>query len=197
MARKPLTKAQIAARTAKAKATKEANKKAALELMGLDAKPTVRKTVRKKRKMTAEQKKAAVERLRKAREAKGPSANSQIAENVRELADEHPLSLKNVRTWIKENKTLLQSIRSFKDSKDSKERLKYQSVETYVANLEAYLRSGVYLDQFWGSQGENKIKQIVTNMAYYRDGTPKRTVGFFYPDIGEYTKEMAEQDGRR
>lgn len=195
MARKPLTEAQIKARTAKAKATREAKKKAALEAMGVT--PTKPKKVRKKRKMTEEQKAAAVARLAKARENRGPSQNKLIAENVRNLPDDNPLSLKNVRSWIKENKDLLRAIKVMKDSKDAKERAKYQSVETYVANLEAYLRNGVYLDNRYGSQGQNKIKYRVTTMAYYADGTPKRTVGWLYPDVGVYTEEMATEDANR
>ena len=32
-------------------------------------------------------------------------------------------------------------------------------------------------------------------MAYYPDGTPKRDVGVYYPDMGcVYTKEMYEED---
>ena len=195
MARKPLTEAQIKARTAKAKATREAKKKAALEAMGVT--PTKPKKVRKKRKMTEEQKAAAVARLAKARENRGPSQNKLIAENVRNLPDDNPLSLNNVRSWIKENKDLLRAIKVMKDSKDAKERAKYQSVETYVANLEAYLRNGVYLDNRYGLQGQNKIKYRVTTMAYYADGTPKRTVGWLYPDVGVYTEEMATEDANR
>lgn len=197
MARTPMTEAQKKARVAKAKATKEANKKAALEALGL---PTERKKVGKattKRKMTAAQKKAAVERLAKAREAKGPSTNSMIDEGVRLLPDEHPLSLKNVRAWIKENKELLTAIKSFKDSKESKERAKYNEVQTYVQNLEAYLRNGVYLDNKYGAQQQNTVKMVVTHMAYYPDGTPKRTVGAMYPDVGVYTQEMADEDNGR
>lgn len=190
MARKPLTEAQMKARTAKMKATKAANKAKAMEAVGYV--PTKIKKVRKKRKMTEEQKAAAVARLAKARESRGPSQNKLIAEEVRNLPDENPLSLKNVRSWIKENKELLTAIKSMKDSKDSKERGKYISVQTYVQNLEAYLRNGIYLDMFWGSQGQNKIQYRVTNMAYYADGTPKRTIGYMYPDVGIWTKEMEE-----
>lgn len=190
MARKPLTEEQMKARTAKMKATKAANKAKAMEAVGYV--PTKIKKVRKKRKMTEEQKAAAVARLAKARENRGPSQNKLIAEEVRNLPDENPLSLKNVRSWIKENKELLTAIKSMKDSKDSKERAKYISVQTYVQNLEAYLRNGVYLDMFWGSQGQNKIQHRVTHMAYYADGTPKRTIGYMYPDVGIWTKEMEE-----
>jgi hypothetical protein len=45
---------------------------------------------------------------------------------------------------------------------------------------------------FWGSQGQNKIQHRVTHMAYYADGTPKRTIGYMYPDVGIWTKEMEE-----
>jgi len=191
MARKPLTKEQIAARVAKAKATREAKKQAAMAMMGVEQSKI--KTVRKKRKMSAEQKAAAVERLRKARENKGPSENKLIDETVRNLPDDNPLSLKNVREWIKENKALLSSIRSHRESKDSAERSFYNRVDTYVANLEAYLRSGVYLNNFYGSSMQHKIQYRVTHMAYHKDGTPKRTVGYWYPDVGLYTEEMAKQ----
>ena len=191
MARKPLTKEQMEAKVAKMKATKAANKAKALEAVGFV--PTKMKKVRKKRVMTEEQKAAAVARLAKARENRGPSQNKLIDENVRNLPDENPLSLKNVREWIKENKELLSSIKTFKDSKDAKERSKYNVVATYVANLEAYLRTGTYLDNCWGSQGQNSIQYRVTNMAYHKDGTPKRTVGYMYPDVGIWTKELEEE----
>lgn len=195
MARKPLTKEQMEAKVAKMKATKAANKAKALEAVGFV--PTKMKKVRKKRVMTEEQKAAAVARLAKARENRGPSQNKLIDENVRNLPDENPLSLVNVRSWIKENKELLSSIKTFKDSKDAKERMQYISVQTYVQNLEGYLRNGVYLDNRFGSQGQNKIQYRVTNMAYYPDGTPKRTVGYMYPDIGLYTQEMAEDASKQ
>lgn len=194
MARKPMTEAQKKARTAKAKATREANKKKAMEELGL---ATTRKKVRKKRVLTTEQKAAATARLAKARAKRGPSQNKMIAENVRNLPEDNPLSLSKVRSWIKENKELLQAIKPFKDSKDSKERLKYQQIETYVANLEAYLRDGVYRDFFYGSQMQHKISMKVTVMAYNADGTPKRTVGWYYPDCGLYTQEMANEDNGR
>lgn len=195
MARKPLTKEQMEAKVAKMKATKAANKAKALEAVGFV--PTKMKKVRKKRVMTEEQKAAAVARLAKARENRGPSQNKLIDENVRNLPDENPLSLVNVRSWIKENKELLSSIKTFKDSKDAKERMQYISVQTYVQNLEGYLRNGVYLDNRFGPQGQNKIQYRVTNMAYYPDGTPKRTVGYMYPDIGLYTQEMAEDASKQ
>lgn len=193
MARRKLTAEEMAAKVAKMKATKAANKAKALEQFGLK---TERKKVRRTRRMSEEQKQAARDRLAKARASRGPSQNKMIAENVRNLPDDNPLSLKSVRGWIKENKDLLQAIKSFEDSRDWKERQKYLQVQTYVSNLEAYLRDGVYRDMFYGSQMQNKITHRVTHMAYYPDGTPKRTVGFVYPDVGVYTKEMEQDENR-
>lgn len=195
MAKRKLTTEEMAAKVAKMKATKAANKAKALAAVGYV--PSKPKKVRKKRIMTEEQKQAARDRLAKARANRGPSTNKLIAESVRNLPDEDKLSLKNVRPWLKENKELLASMRSFKDSKDSKERLSYQRVETYVSNIEAYLRSGVWLDLFYGSQQQNKIKQrvMLNGMAYYANGKPKRTVGVWYEDLAqEWTKEMELND---
>jgi hypothetical protein len=191
MARRKLTTEEMAAKVAKMRATKAANKAKALESLGLS---TVRKKVRKGRKMTDEQKKAAAERLALARANRGPSQNKMIAETVRNLPDENPLSLVNVRSWIKENKDLLASIRDFKDSKDWKQRDSFNKTSTYISNLEAYLRDGIYRDMFYGSQQQNKIRYRVTTMAYHKDGTPKRTIGYLYPDVGVYTQEMANED---
>ena len=195
MAKRKLTTEEMAAKVAKMKATKAANKAKALAAVGYV--PSKPKKIRKKRIMTEEQKQAARDRLAKARENRGPSTNKLIAESVRNLPDEDKLSLKNVRPWLKENKELLASMRSFTDSKDSKERGSYQRVETYVSNIESYLRNGVWVDLFYGPQQQNKIKQrvMLNGMAYYANGKPKRTVGVWYEDLAqEWTKEMELND---
>ena len=180
---KQLSKAAIAKRTAKAQATREAKKKAALEQLGLT---TERKKIRKVRKpMTAEQKAAAAERLAKARAAKGPAKNSTFDSEVAALPDDHPFSLKNVKQWHKVQKDVLASIRRMKDSKDASERNYYNEVSVYVYNLEQYMRTGVYMDFKAGDNMEKRITQRCLKMAYHADGTPKRTVGVWYPDIGE------------
>lgn len=196
MARKPQTQEQIAARVAKAQATKAAKKNAALAQMGVAAKKPTKKA-RKARVMTAEQKQAAIARLAAARESKGPSTNTMIDADVRNLPDDDMFSLKNVRQWIKTNKELLVAMKGMKDSKEASERASYNNVETYVANLEAYLRSGHYTDLRYGEHGQNTVKYICRAMAYYADGTPKRSVGVMYPDIGLYTQEMEDNDRRK
>lgn len=180
---RPLSKAAIARRTAKAKATRQAKQKAALEDLGIDVK---RKKIRKPRKpMTPEQRAAAAERLAKARAARGPAKNSAYAEDVVALSDDHPLSLKNVKQWHKTQKEILSSIKSMKDSKEADERNKYNEVSVYVANLEQYMRTGIYMDNKAGEHMEKKITQRCLHMAYHKDGTVKRTIGVWYPDIGE------------
>lgn len=193
MARQPMTEEQKKARAKKAAATRQAKQKAAMELLGVKE----RKKPRKQRKMTAEQKAEAAARLRKAREARGPAQYTMIDDTVKNLPDDHIFSLKNVRKWIKTNKELLSSISSFKDSKESAERLQYATVETYITNLNSYLRTGEYMDMFYGEHRQNKIKYRCTHMAYHADGTPKRTPGVFYSDIGVYTEEMADNDRRK
>lgn len=193
MARKPMTKEQIAARTAKAKATREAKKKAALETLGLQQYDRSKKP-RKKRIMTEEQKAAAAERLAKAREAKKPAAMLTVHESLRNIPDTDPFAPARVRGWIKNQSQMLKAMKPMKNSKDAKERAAYTEVEVYLANLQAYLRTGVYLDNRWGAERQHRVTQKCVAMAYNKDGTPKRTVGVWYPDIGKYTKEMELED---
>lgn len=192
MARTPQTPEQIAARVAKAQATKAAKKQAALAIIGVKEKTP--KKARKPRNISEKQKQAAIARLAAARQARGPSQNLMIDVEVRNLPDDDVFSLNNVRQWIKTNKELLVAMKSMKDSKEAAERASYANVETYVANLESYLRSGQYTDFRYGEHGQNKVTYICRKMAYYADGTPKRSVGVLYPDIGLYTQEMEEHD---
>ena len=65
-----------------------------------------------------------------------------------------------------------------------------------MCNLESYLRTGVYLDFRWGADRQHRIKYKVkeNGMAYYPCGLPKRNIGFHYPDIGLYSREMADEE---
>lgn len=198
--RGPMTDEAKAARLAKRRATLEAKKQAALKQLG---EPPTRKKLRKGRKMTAEQKAAAVERLAKAREAKKlKTADSDapapkyhaVDPTVVALPDDNPMSLKNVREWLKQNKMLLKSISDMKTSKSMKDRLEYIRVSCFVQDLETYIRTGVYLNSHSGKDGKTPVKRYCVAMAYYADGTPKRTVGVHYPDIGLYTTEMEKED---
>jgi hypothetical protein len=142
-----------------------------------------------KKKMTEKQKKAASQNLKKARAAKKPSENKSIHESVRNLPESNPLCYKNVKEWIKTQKDLLQSIKHYKNSKNSKEVARYYKVETYITNLNNYLRTGVYNDLFYGNNMQHKIKYYCEYPSYDKDGNIKRSYGVFYDDIGLYTGE--------
>jgi hypothetical protein len=86
-----------------------------------------------------------------------------------------------------------------KDSKDGKDRAAYFVEEGYLHNLQNYLRTGTYADSRFGANREKLIKLKCVKLAYDKNGMVKRTVGVFYPDIGEeWTQEMdKEYYGRR
>lgn len=146
--------------------------------------------------MSEEQRAAASERLAKAREARGHDGSASVHPDLLEMKEDHPLHWKRVKSWIKELSEELRSKKNLRLSKESKERQEYQILEVYISNLKRYLDSGVYTDFRYGRHREGKMKTFVRNMAYYPNGRPKRTLGFFYSDVGEYTMEMREYDDR-
>lgn len=151
---------------------------------------------RRRKPMTEEQRAAAIERLAKAREARGHDGSKSVHPNLLEVPEDSPVHWKKVKGWIKELSDEIKSKKHQRLSKESKERQEYQVLEVYVGNLKRYLDSGVYMDNRYGRHREGKINTVVFTMAYYSDGRPKRTVGHFYPDVGEYTQEMKEHDDR-
>ena len=171
---RPITAEAAKMRASKSKATKDAKRRAALEDMGLMVE---RKKIRKPRKpMSDEQRQAAGERLAKARAAKGPAKNTMYPEELRKIPDDETFSIHNVKQWLLNQKEILSAMRSYKDSKEPAERAKYFQTEAYCANLDSYLRNGIYTDLFYGINGTNKINYTSAGMAYYTDGTPKRSV---------------------
>ena len=109
---------------------------------------------------------------------------------VRELPDDHKLSLKNVRGWIKTNKDERNRLRKIlRRSFDNSVNKRFQIVDTYVQNMEAYIRNGIWLDLFYGENQENKIGFRCKVMAYDENGDPKRTEGVWYDDLGCVYKE--------
>ena len=158
-----------------------------------------KKKVRKKRKpMTEEQKQAAAERLEKARQkraAKNPDYGmSGIHESLRNLPEDHRVHPKKVKQWIKTQKELAASERKSVKQGVKGAYSKQCIHEAYVRNLVKYLRDGDYVDMFYGEYMEHNIKRKCVAMAYESDGTPKRDVGVWYPDIGTYTQEMYNED---
>lgn len=153
-------------------------------------------TKRKRKPMSEEQRLAAVERLAKAREAKGHNGSKSVNPLLLEMDEDSPIHWKKVREWVKEITVELRSKKNLRDSKLSKERQEYRTLEVYLANLKRYLESSIWLDKYYGRNREGKMVTVVSTMAYHPNGNPKRTVGNIYPDIGEYTQEMKTNDDR-
>ena len=120
------------------------------------------KKLRKKRKpMTEEQRAAAIERLAKARAARGITGTKNVHPDVLALPDDNPLSYVKVKEWLQYNKEYLKSIKGQKDSKDRDERREFQVVQNYVKNLKIYLRDNVWCDHRYGKKMENKMEWVV------------------------------------
>ena len=155
---------------------------------------------RKPRKpMSDEQKAAAAARLEKARAAraeKNPDYGlSGIHESLHNLPDEHYISPKKVKQWIKTQKDLMSSERAAvrQNVKGALSRL--ADHEGYIRHMQRYLRDGDWIDNFYGEHQEKKMGWRCVAMAYYDDGTPKRNVGTYYPDMGcAYTQEMYNEE---
>jgi len=155
------------------------------------------KTRKRRKPMSAEQKAAAAERLALAREKRlkeNPPEYKSIHPSVLEKGDDHAWSHKKVKEWIKTQKGLLSAEKANKRANVKGAIAKVAQIEGYIRNLETYLRTGTYTDMFWGEYQQNRVKTVCLVMAYHPDGTPKRNVGTWYPDIGcEWTKEMEEE----
>ena len=116
------------------------------------------KIKRKRKPMTPEQRAAAIERLAKARESKGPAQHQNICQEVLAKPDDHFLSLKKVRSWIKSNKEQISSLRVEvrRDVKGAKAKL--HSKEGYIRNMQHYLKHGDWIDNFYGEHEEKKVQ---------------------------------------
>jgi predicted RNA-binding protein (virulence factor B family) len=115
-----------------------------------------------------------------------------IHPRLKELPRDHRLHPEKVKQWIKINTDMLVSIR-----KDVRQHVKgavakQADIEGYIRNMRKYLKDGDWIDMFYGVKQEGRIVPRCVVMAYNSDGTAKRDVGTWYPDMGIYTKEMRD-----
>ena len=155
---------------------------------------------RKPRKpMSDEQRAAASERLVKAREKrkeKNPDyGQSALPLVLKDLPEDHPRHPKKVKVWIKTQKDLASSARSAVKQNIKGSIAQLASHEGYIRNMQRYLRDGDWVDDFYGEHQQNKIRHRCVAMAYDDDGTPKRSMGVYYPDLGcVYTQEFFNEE---
>ena len=115
----------------------------------------------KRRRMSPEARKAAGERLAKAREErakKNPPKLSHIHPDVLAKGDDHPLCYKNIKAWLVYNKAMLPGLKKNVRANVKGALARLMEVEGYIRNLNTYLRSGVYLDLFYGADQEKLIQ---------------------------------------
>ena len=149
--------------------------------------------------MTEEQRVAASKRLVKARAARAKNVpdygQANIHPSLRTLPDDDELSPKKVKQWINTQKEL-----AILERKGIRQKVKgaianHASHEAYVKNLQRYLRTGDWVDDFYGEHQQEKVRHRCIALAYDADGLPKRNIGTFYPDLGcVYTKDMSDLD---
>lgn len=116
-----------------------------------------------RRKMTPEQKEAAAERLRLAREKRlreNPPKYSNVHPSVLALPDDHPFSRKNVVQWIKTQKGMLPGLRSAIRNKVKGAIAEEASTKAYIRHCETYLRNGDWCDNYYGEYQEKKVKWV-------------------------------------
>ena len=147
------------------------------------------KPIKKKRKLSEEHKEKLRTRLAEMRAKKKPAEYKNIAKSVLALPDDDTYSFKNVKEWIKENKLQVSALgqQARSTSTESKEKRKASNLadskKAYIRYCEHYLKHGDWIGIFSGASEEHKVVPRCVAMAYYPDGTPKRSVGVFYPDI--------------
>ena len=159
------------------------------------------KPLKKKRKLSEEHKEKLRVRLAEMRAKKKPAEYKNIAKSVLALPDDDKYSMKNVKEWIKESKDQVaafnKTARSMKVSPQDKQKAQNSAdaKKAYIRYCEHYLKTGDWIGMFSGKEETNMVVPKCTAMAYYSDGTPKRTVGVWYPDIEMvWTKGMDERD---
>ena len=159
------------------------------------------KPMKKKRKLSEETKEKLRVRLAEMRAKKKPAEYKNVAKSVLDLPDDDKYSFKNVKEWIKQSKlnvsTLTKTARGFRTPPQQKQQAANaaEHKKSYIRYCEYYLKTGDWIGMFSGEEETNKVVPKCVAMAYYPDGTPKRSVGVFYSDINlVWTNEMDEKD---
>ena len=150
-----------------------------------------------KRKISEERKQQLRDQLERARAKRKPAEYKNIHSSVLALSDEDNYSFKNVKEWIKESKEQVAAFnkvaRSFRSTPQDKQRASNDAdaKKAYIRYCEHYLKTGDWIGLKSGKNEEHIVIPKCIAMAYNPDGTPKRTVGVYYPDLhAVWSKEM-------
>ena len=159
------------------------------------------KPAKKKRNLSEETKEKLRARLAEMRAKKQPAEYKNVSKKVLALPDDDRYSFKNVKEWIKETKEQISTLnkqgrgRNVLPQDRQKASNLADSKKAYIRYCEHYIKTGDWIGMFSGKHEEQKVIPRCAAMAYYPDGTPKRSVGVFYPDINAvWTSGMDESE---
>ena len=159
------------------------------------------KPVKKKRKLSEETKEKLRARLAEMRAKKKPAEYKNVSKKVLDLPDDDTYSFKNVKEWIRETKDQISASNSQSRGRgvtplDRQKASNFaDGKKAYIRYCEHYLKTGDWISMFSGQDEEHKVVPRCVAMAYYADGTPKRSVGVFYKDINAvWTNNMDESE---
>ena len=115
--------------------------------------------------MTPEQRKAAGERLRLAREKKGKPQYKNGAKSVLDLPDDHYLSYKSVKMWIKTQQEVARAEKRNMIKNVKGATAKYYAAQGYINQMNHYIQHGDWCNDFYGEHEEKRIiwKTIAPN----------------------------------
>ena len=92
--------------------------------------------------MTEEKKNVAAERMAKARKAKGPRQYKNVSKSVIALPDDHVLSYKKVKEWIKHNREKASPLRGEVRRNVKGSIAKLASIDGYIRQMKHYIQHG-------------------------------------------------------
>ena len=95
---------------------------------------------------------------REKRLRENPPKYANIHPSVLAKPDDHPLSRKNVVSWIKTQKSLLASERGNVRRNVKGKIIKVHFHQGYIRHMETYLRGGDWIDDYYGEYQEKKVK---------------------------------------
>ena len=143
-----------------------------------------------RKKLSEERKQQLRDQLTAARSKKKTAEYKNVYPSVLAKPDDDPLSLKSIKQSIKHNKEkassyLTNSRRRGTSPKQSiADKIHADNTKAYIRFMEHYLRTGDWISDYMGDDEEKKTQWKCVAMAYNPDGTPKRSKGVYYPDIG-------------
>ena len=153
-----------------------------------------------KRNLSDTRKQQLRDQLEKARANRKPAEYKNVHPSVLAKPDDNNYSFKKVKEWIRESKDQVSSFnkiaRNSKGTPQEKQKAANlrDNKKTYIRYCEHYLKHGDWIAMKSGLHEEHTVVPKCIAMAYFPDGTPKRTVGIFYPDLGTtWTKELDGQ----